>query len=118
MQEYCINVCWESWIECAGWRWLSLQVLIHNLPKSALKGRAACQQFIGHNGKCILVGGRNGVTFQLFRCHIRWGTTDTEAGTGGCCSKPCNAEVSQQQVRAIRILLVTADKKVGRFDIL
>ena len=40
------------------------------------------------------------------------------ARAGGRRAEPGNTKVGQQQVRAIGIFLVVADKKVGRFDIL
>src|SRR5579859_6032908 len=94
-QDDDINVCREIWIECAGWYWLSMKVLIYHLTRSTLKGWASCQQFVGHDSQCILVGGRNSETFHLFRCHIRRGSSHALAGVGSCSCELGNAKVSQ-----------------------
>ncbi len=58
------------------------------------------------------------MAFQLFRGHIGWSPSNTMARAGGRRAEPGNTKVGQQEVRAIGIFLVVADKKVGRFDIL
>src|SRR6266516_2747581 len=92
----CINVFGKLWVESAGRRWLNVKVLVHDLLLSPHKGRTACEQFIGKDGKCILVGSIYWLTAPLLRCHISWRTANGMAHIRCDAAKSGNAEVRQQ----------------------
>src|SRR5260370_15066776 len=76
------------------------------------------EQVVGYGRKGILVGCRDRSTFPLFRGHVSWCAAKrlahTCSGTGGF----CHAKISQHQIRTACSIFTTANKKIGRLDIL
>src|SRR5450755_2134504 len=56
MQKDGIYLLRESRVETAGWLRLVVQMLIHDLHRTSLKRRLACEKFVDHHCQCILIG--------------------------------------------------------------
>src|SRR6266581_9606669 len=79
-----INFFRNVWVYTAWWLWVNKLVLIpHLLVVAACKGKAPCEEFIGHDSECILISCRNGMSFPLLGSHIVWCTTNNLAFTHG-----------------------------------
>src|SRR5437588_2070261 len=105
------------WIERAGRRRLSMEVLVHQLFHTTHKGGTTRQQFVDHDCQRILVTGGYRHAAPLFGSHGGGSATNGATGTGSRGTAASNTEVSEQQSWAVRVLCISAQKKVRRFDV-
>src|SRR5438067_454095 len=93
-------------------------MLVHHLLHAPLERDLSCQQFIGHHGKSVLVGCRNGMAFPLLGGHISWRTTNSATCANGCSCEFGDAKIGKQQIGMLWILAIPANEEVRWLDIL
>src|SRR5207244_4694232 len=85
---------------------------------SPLKGRMAHQKLIDQDSQCILVACWHRLTIPLFWGYISGSAMNVLVAASSCRSEFGDPKASHQQIGAAWILFPTADKEVGRMNIL
>src|SRR5713226_2765858 len=93
-------------------------MLVHHLTEAAQEWWTTYQQFVGHDGEGILVGGRCRLPCPLFGGHVCGGASNRLADIGSRATELGDAKISQEQVWTAEVLLIALNEKVRGFDIL
>src|SRR5947209_7682915 len=81
-EDSLLNIGWQSGIEFTwGLRFSLLLCLLKFLPSPLwmIERQPPGKEFVGNTAQCILIAGRDGMTFPLFRSHVGKRASNIEA---------------------------------------